>query len=75
MTSSAATKSGNNVSMGVQLPEGTKNILKGITLMFEKIKILLINKSVSLLFCYTSYVLSHSRKLSVWSHVSSLLIL
>ena len=37
----AASKSGNNVSIGVYLPKGT--ILKRITLMFEKIKTL-VNK-------------------------------
>ena len=54
-TSSAASKSGNNVSIGVYLLKAS--ILKGITLMFfEKIETLVNKKSVSLHFCHTSYI-------------------
>ena len=55
--SRAATKSGNNVSIDVQLLKG-----RGITLMFEKNKTLIIKKSVSLLNLPALYMCCINKK-------------
>ena len=43
------------------------NYFEGITLMFEKIKTLVNKRTVSLLFCHTSYVRKQDPKANIWA--------